>query len=173
MKLKLRSVIDADLPVFFSQQVDAEANFMAAFTRKEPGDRAAFDRHWGKIRSDPQVVIWTIEWEGKIAGHVATFVMFGEREVTYWIGKEFWGKGIATEALREFLREIEERPLFARAALDNLASIKVLTKCGFIGTAVERSFANGRSEEIDEAILRLDRRGNPSSSGETALRRLH
>jgi RimJ/RimL family protein N-acetyltransferase len=75
--------------------------------------------------------------------------------VSYWLGKEYWGKGIATEALGLFLGIIEERPLYARAAKDNAASIRVLEKCGFVISGCERGFANARGEEIDEVVLVL------------------
>jgi RimJ/RimL family protein N-acetyltransferase len=77
--------------------------------------------------------------------------------VTYWIGRQDWGQGIATRALKEFLTGIETtRPLSARAASDNAGSIRVLEKCGFTHVGVDRGFAHGRNEETEEAILRLD-----------------
>ena len=80
----------------------------------------------------------------------------GRREVTYWIGREDWGRGIATRALQEFLQLEATRPLYAPAASDNAASIRVLTKCGFLIVGEGRGFAHGRNEETDEVVLRLD-----------------
>ena len=76
-------------------------------------------------------------------------------EVTYWLGKEFPGKGLATQALNRMLHLIVDRPIFSRAAMDNIGSIRVLQNCGFkIGE--NKDFANGRGEDTEEYILRLD-----------------
>ncbi len=91
----------------------------------------AFYVHWHKIISDPANILRTILYEGKVAGNVVSFIMEGRREVGYWLGREFWGKGIATGALKLFLTEVTERPLYAFAAHSNPASAKVLLKCGF------------------------------------------
>lgn len=151
----LRDVTEEDLATFFEQQLDPLAIHMAAFTTKDPSDKDAFAAHWTKILADDTITIKTILIDGCVAGHVAQFERFGEPEVTYWIGREYWGKGVATEALSEFLRDVKMRPLYARAAKDNVASIRVLEKCGFTITAYETAFANARGEEIEEAILRL------------------
>jgi RimJ/RimL family protein N-acetyltransferase len=84
----------------------------------------------------------------------------GEREVTYWIGRSYWGKGIATGALRAFLTVDPARPLHPRVASDNVASHRVLEKCGFRVVATERSFAEARSGEIEEFVLRLEESGS-------------
>jgi RimJ/RimL family protein N-acetyltransferase len=49
------------------------------------------------------------------------FEQLGEREVGYWLGKGYWGKGIATQALKEFLKHIGTRPLYAHVAKHNIA----------------------------------------------------
>jgi RimJ/RimL family protein N-acetyltransferase len=151
----LRDVIDTDLPVFFEHQQDPEARFMAAFTSKDPRDHAAFLAHWKKIRADASVTIRSIVVDGAVVGHVACYGPAGEREVTYWVGREHWGKGIATAALRSFL-EVLERPVRARVAADNAGSLRVLEKCGFVTRGRERGFANARGAEIEELVLRLD-----------------
>lgn len=153
--LTLRDVTDDDLPTFFAHQLDPDANHMAAFTRKNPHDRAAFDAHWAKIRADPSIVLKTIVHDGRVVGSVASFVMFGEREVTYGIEKASWGKGLATRALARFLTLVTERPLHARAAKDNAASLRVLEKCGFVVTGHDKGFANARGCEVEEVVLRL------------------
>ncbi len=151
----LRDIIESDLPIFFIQQQDPDANHMAAFTSRDPSDRHAFDLHWAKIMSDETIVNKTILYNGEIAGNIAKFTMFGQPEVGYWIGKEFWGKGIATQALAAFLDVIPTRPLYAAAAKDNAGSLRVLQKCGFAVTGYGRAFAEARREEIDEAYLEL------------------
>jgi RimJ/RimL family protein N-acetyltransferase len=156
VKTILREVEDTDLPSFFSQQLDPEANYMAAFTTKQPKDREAFNARWARILADGSTINKTILFEGQVAGHISSFIMFGEREVSYWLGREFWGKGIATAALLKFLNEITTRPLYARAVKDNLASLRVLEKCGFKVSGYNKDFANGRGEEVEEVILKLE-----------------
>lgn len=151
----LRDVRKDDLSTFFEQQLDPEANHTAAFTRKDPADREAFDAHWNKIMRDEAITIKTILYDKQVAGHVLSFVQFGEREVSYWIGKEYWGKGTATKALSAFLAQVKERPLYARAAKDNFASLRVLEKCGFRITREDKGFANARGEEVEEFVMRL------------------
>ena len=155
--VSLRSVTDTDLPVFFQHQLDSEARQMAAFTREDPADREAFMTHWARIRADDTVTIRTILVDGRVVGFVASFVdeHLGEPEVTYWIGKKYWGRGIATKALSAFLAVQNARPLYARAAQDNVASLRVLEKCGFTVSGHERGFSNAGGQEIDEVILKL------------------
>ncbi|MFI9612257.1 GNAT family N-acetyltransferase [Streptomyces sp. NPDC052023] len=156
MDVTLREVRDGDLPVFYAHMTDPEGNLMAAFTAEDPSDRARFDAHWARIRRDPAVMVRTVTGEdGEIVGHLGVFGPRGEREVTYWIGREYWGRGAATAALRELLAVVPDRPLHARAAADNGGSIRVLEKCGFVATRTERGFANARGAEIDEVILTL------------------
>ena len=151
----LRDVTVDDLPIFFEQQLDAAANHMAAFTAKDPADRDAFTAHWTKILGDDSIAKQTILFGAHVAGHIASFQRLGKPEVTYWIGKSYWGKGVATSALREFLGHLKTRPLYARAAKDNTASIRVLEKCGFTICGDDKGFSNARGEAVEEFILRL------------------
>lgn len=128
---------------------------MAAFTSKDPDDRVAFDAHWTRIRARDDVLIRTIVVDGGVAGSVLSYVMEGETEVSYWISREFWGRGIATAALTEFLKLQTTRPIYARAAKDNVGSLRVLDKCGFRIIGDDRGFANGRGQEIEEYVLEL------------------
>lgn len=155
--VQLRDVTGNDLPFLFEQQLDPEANRMAAFTALNPSDREAFMRKWAGILGDEAMMKQTILFDGRVAGHILSFVApwSGEREVTYWLGKEYWGKGIATQALEQFLRRQTARPLHARAAKDNVASIRVLEKCGFVKTGEDKGFANARGGEIEEVVMEL------------------
>ena len=155
MNLTLREVTDADLPIFFDQMRDPEAVQMAAFASKDPNDRAAFDAHWARIRAADDILLRTIVVGGRVAGSVTTYPDGERREVAYWIGREYWGRGIATAALKVFLRQETRRPLHARAAADNIASIRVLEKCGFVLIGRERGYANARAAEIDEVVMEL------------------
>lgn len=153
----LRDVRESDLALFFEQQLDAEAIHMAAFTAKDPTDRDAFIKHWYKILADKTTYNQTILVHGQVAGHVSSYKSdaFDGPEVTYWIGKSYWGQGIATMALSLFLGLQKIRPIYARAAKDNLGSLRVLAKCGFGPIGEDRGFANARNEEIEEVLLKL------------------
>lgn len=151
----LRDATEDDLPVFFEYQLDPDANHMAAFTAKDPSDKDAFAAHWRRILSDESITKRTVLLDGRVAGNIVSFEQCGEREVSYWIGKEHWGKGVATEALSEFLDLTKTRPLYARAAKDNAASIRVLEKCGFMVSGEDKGFSNARGEEVEEFVLKL------------------
>lgn len=151
----LRDVIASDLDIFFEQEKDPDAITMAAFTAKDPNDRLAFDAHWTKVMGDGRVTIQTILVDGDVAGSVLVHSWFGDPEISYWLGKEFWGKGIATTALEKFLACIPIRPLYARVVKDNLASFRVLEKCGFRIHGEGRGFANARGMEVEEWVLIL------------------
>jgi RimJ/RimL family protein N-acetyltransferase len=152
----LREVRDEDLPVLFEQWADPIAARMAAFTAPDHMDRDAFERRWSRLRADETVITRAIVVDGEVAGTIGSWGDPDEREVTYWIGRSHWGKGIATGALNAFLAVDPSRPLHARVAYDNVASRRVLEKSGFRVIATERSFANTRSAEIEELVLRLE-----------------
>ena len=147
----LRDVTEDDLRIFFEHQLDAEASRVAAFT---PRDSDAFFQHWRtKILSDEAVAKKTVLYKGEVAGNVLTFEHGGKREVGYWIGREFWGKGVATRALEEFLTHETVRPLYAGVAKHNVASLRVLEKCGF--RVLEKSVGD---DGVEEVLLELDAR---------------
>ena len=155
-KVVLREVQAEDLPLFFEQQLDPEANYMAAFTAKDPTDQQAFMAHWARILGDATTTNRTILIEGQVAGSVASYEeTAGRHEVTYWLGKPYWGKGIATAALRALLAQVTTRPIYARVAKDNRASLRVLEKCGFTIIGEDKGFANARGQEIEEWLLQL------------------
>jgi RimJ/RimL family protein N-acetyltransferase len=145
LRVHLRGVRDDDLPMFFEHQQDPDANRMANFDAR---DRDAFMAHWAKILRDETVVVRTIEFEDRVAGNVVSWQHDGERDVGYWIGREHWGKGVATAALSAFLDELDTRSLHAHVAAHNIGSIRVLEKCGF-----ERAGADG----VQELLMKLDR----------------
>src|SRR5437899_10371024 len=103
---------------------------MAAFTSLDPADRDAFAAHWKRILDDDTVVVKTIVFEGRVIGNVAKFVdrEFGKPEVTYWMGKEYWGMGFATKAVSRFLRDIQVRPIYCRPAKDTGGPLVIMAK---------------------------------------------
>jgi RimJ/RimL family protein N-acetyltransferase len=156
-ELLLRDVLPNDLPIFFKQQLDQEAISMAAFTAKDPTDREAFMTHWHKILGIDTCIIKTILFNGQVAGSVSSYEEEGKPEVTYWLGREYWGKGIASWALKELLvHHSQKRPMYVRVAKDNLASCRVLEKCGFKVIGEDKGFANARGQEIEEYLLELE-----------------
>jgi RimJ/RimL family protein N-acetyltransferase len=130
---------------------------MAAFPSR---NREAFMAHWSKIMVDDSVVIKTIVFNGDIAGNIVCFEQLGEREVGYWLGKEYWGKGVASQALRQFLDVIKTRPLYAHVAKHNIASKRVLEKCGFKIAAEDKFFSKIFGKDIEEYILILQSSGS-------------
>jgi RimJ/RimL family protein N-acetyltransferase len=150
--IQLRDVNESDLPIFFEHQLDPEATELASFPAR---NRDAFMAHWAKIMANESVILKTILFDGQVAGNIVSFEMSGKREVGYWIGKEYWGKGIATKALAAFLAHVTERPLYAHVAKHNIGSRRVLEKCGFTVVG-EDKFSNAVGEEMDEFILKLE-----------------
>jgi RimJ/RimL family protein N-acetyltransferase len=127
-KVLLRDVEPGDLPHFFEHQRDPEAVAMVVFRSRE---RDEFDKHWAKILADETALTKTIVADGQVAGHIASFLRDGERELGYWIDRALWGRGIGSEAVSAFLRLEQIRPLYAGVARHNLGSMRVLEKCGF------------------------------------------
>jgi RimJ/RimL family protein N-acetyltransferase len=143
----LREVVEADLPVLYDYERDPEASAMAAFPSRS---REAFMAHWARTLANDSALTWTIVCDGKVAGNVGCWVADGRRHVGYWIGREFWGRGLATEALAELVDIVDARPLRAEVVSTNVASIRVLEKCGF--TQVE---AHVGDDGIEELVLEL------------------
>jgi RimJ/RimL family protein N-acetyltransferase len=154
-EVSLRKTTIADLELLFVFQLDPTAIHMAAFTAKDPSDKPAYIAKYTKLLEDPTINNYTILVQNEIAGSIAKFEIAGEAEITYWIDKQYWHRGIATVALQQFLTIENARPLFARTAFDNLASQKVLEKCGFTRIGTDKGFANARQAEIEELIFRL------------------
>lgn len=151
-RTRLRPVASSDLDTFFEHQRDPAALRIGALTSRQ---RAEFDAHWARILADPLTIQRTVECDGAVVGYVGSFVREGLREVAYWYGREYWGRGIATDALRAFLGEVHERPLFARVVVDHAASRRVLEKVGF-HVKEKESTVGSSGETVEEYLLRLD-----------------
>jgi len=156
MNVSLRSPEDRDLDTIYHQVTDPESVRMAAFTPEDQNDRRAFLNRMSRLRADTSVSYRVIDVDGAVAGTIGSFRIDDQLEVTYWVERTQWGKGIASAALRILFAETAERPLYARAASDNIGSLRVLEKAGFRRVGVNRDFALGRGEEIEETSLRLD-----------------
>ena len=155
-EVQLREVTDADLPILFEHQRDPEAARLAAFPSR---DREAFMAHWARILADPKVTARTILLGGQVGGNIVSFERDGKTLVGYWIGREHWGKGVASRALSLFLRQVKTRPLYAHVAKANPASIRVLEKSGFRISAEDGAGAQQLIDGVEEVVLRLPGRG--------------
>ena len=156
MNISLRSVTPRDLDALFEFQRDPVAIHMAAFTSEDPHDRAAFDAHWARVLADDTVVMRAIDVDTTLVGSVLIYVSELGPEASYWIDREHWGKGIATAALGALLTDYPTRPVHARVAKDNGASIRVLGRCGFVVVRDDSGHASGRGEVTEEWVMRLD-----------------
>lgn len=154
-KIILTKTSEEDLHALFQFQLDKEAIHLAAFTAKDPGDKAAYLDKYTKHLADPTIHMRTIKTGNEIVGSIARFFIENDAEITYWIDRKFWGQGMATTALQNFLQIEKTRPLYARVAFDNYGSQKVLEKNGFVNIGKEKGFANARQEEIEEYIYKL------------------
>lgn len=125
----MRPVTLEDVDIFFEHQSDPQATAMADFPSRE---REPHRQHWiTKILANPGGLARTVMYGQEVAGNLVSWTQDGHREIGYWIGREYWGRGIASRALVLFLEDINERPLWAYVAKGNAASSRVLEKCGF------------------------------------------
>jgi RimJ/RimL family protein N-acetyltransferase len=147
-QVRLRAVEEPDVATFFANQQDPEGTAMAAMPSRSADDHVA---HWRRILADDTVIARTVELHGAVAGNVVSWVDGDDRLVGYWIGRRFWGTGVATKALALFVKEIDQRPLRAYVARQNVGSIRVLEKCGF-------TLARTRHEpgDVEELVYVLD-----------------
>ncbi len=152
----LRPLRRDDLDRVFEWERDPGAVALAAVTRADPTDRAAFDAHMERVMNRPDVLNLAIEVGGDLAGMIAAFTIEGDREVSYWVDPARWGRGIATRALALLLNREPTRPLHARVAVHNVGSQRVLERASFVAVREERAWADGVGREVAERIYRLD-----------------
>ena len=148
---ELREVREDDLDALFEQQREPEATAMALFPAR---DREAFDAHWRGLLADPSLTVRTIDYDGAVAGNIGSWEQEGRRMVGYWIGREFWGRGIATSALSQLAAELR-RPLYAWVAGSNLGSIRVLEKCGFVQIDARAEHDDRLGLVVEELLFEL------------------
>jgi RimJ/RimL family protein N-acetyltransferase len=126
---------------------------MAAFPAR---DKDRFAAHWARVRADDTLVVRTIVADGKVAGHIGSWPVDGQRLLGYWLGREFWGRGVATQALAQWVDEVSVRPLYAHVAVHNVGSTRVLEKCGFRRNRVQEAKAPTPDDGVEELIFVLD-----------------
>lgn len=149
----LRAVEDQDVDVFFDHEADPQAIEMAAYPVR---DRDQVEAHWAKLRGDSSLVVRTIVADGQVAGNILSWPDHGQQLLGYWIGREFWGRGTATQALALLIDEVSVRPLYAHVVSHNLGSIRVLEKCGFRRSLAEEAKAPASDDGIQELIYVLN-----------------
>lgn len=152
----LRPVQDADLDVLFDQTRDPESVWMAAFSAEHPDDKTTFKAHMTKQRNSPDITLRAVTCDGQLVGCIGSFAFQGQTEVTCWIDRAAWGRGIASRALALLLDLVPSRPLYARVASDNIGSLRAAQKAGFNVIGTEMSFARVRNSQIEQTILRKD-----------------
>jgi RimJ/RimL family protein N-acetyltransferase len=152
VQVTLREIRPGDIAVIYEQQRDPAATAMAAFP---PRDRASHDAHWAKILATPSVTTRAVIVGGEVAGQIGSWEQDGRRLVGYWIGRPFWGKGVATAALKAHLEIDRQRPIRAFVAVQNVASIRVLEKCGFHRVGMERGVSLRGGPPVDEYVMEL------------------
>ncbi|QIL76626.1 GNAT family N-acetyltransferase [Hymenobacter sp. HDW8] len=155
IQVTLRPTERADLEFLFQFQLDEEAGYLAAFMPENHTDKEAYVEKYTRFLNDPTIHMQTILVDEIIAGSISKFEREGDAEITYWIDRRFWGKGVATTALMNFLILENTRPIFGRVAFDNLGSQRVLERCGFVKIGTDKGFANARQTEIEEFIYKL------------------
>ena len=153
--MPLREVRSEDIPVFHQYQDDPAATALAGVPRRDP---EAYEAHWAKLRADQQVLLRTIVTdEGAVAGQLLSFPRDGLREIGYWLGREYRGRGLATASLAQFLPLVAERPVYGVVNEANTASARVLERNGFVlaeRRAGEPSAMDG--SPITLLVFRLD-----------------
>ena len=154
--MHIRPTTIADLETLFTFQLDEDARQIAAFIPENWADKEAYIAKWTRLISEGKVYIYTIIVDEEIVGSIGSWQLEDEWQITYWINKAYWGRGIATAALREFLKVFTTRPLYGRAAFDNMGSIAVMEKCGFLHTGNDMYHSHARGKEIEELIFKLD-----------------
>jgi RimJ/RimL family protein N-acetyltransferase len=148
----LRAVREGDLDALYEQQRDPEAVAMALVPARE---REAFDAHWKSLLANDDVIVMAIEDEGRVAGNVLSWTLDGRRVVGYWLGREFWGRGLATRAVGEYVELLTTRPLHAWVATSNGGSRRVLEKCGFVRIESKVEFDERIGREIEVELFEL------------------
>jgi RimJ/RimL family protein N-acetyltransferase len=108
----------------------------------------------GWITRQPTPTVWAIDVKNEAVGGIGielhSDVERVSAEIGYWLGQEFWNRGIATEALRAVTQEVFKRfeitRLYAVPFADHTASVRVLEKAGYVreGHLRQSAIKNGK-----------------------------
>ena len=152
---QLRPVLASDIDLFFEHHLELRPMPTGASAADLASRKATFVDRWEQMLSDERVLARTILWKGAVAGYVAYLIQRDKPSISCWLGRDYWGKGLATQGVRGFLDLIEQRPVYARVAFDNLAAMQVLRHTGFAIVGHDSFFSEAHGYEIDEIILAL------------------
>jgi RimJ/RimL family protein N-acetyltransferase len=147
--ISIRPVVEEDLEMLFRYESDPVAAEMAVFGSRAHDD---FIAHWKKILANPELYARAVLADGAVVGNVGSWSSDGLRYVGYWIDRDWWGRGVASEALRLALGEIKDRPIWALVVVTNVGSQRVLEKNGFVRASQHPSPEGG----VEEYVYRLD-----------------
>ena len=153
--LRLEVLCSDHFAELYRQQQDPESRWNAAFMPAEVTDLESYTNRWTRFLADDTIVSRTIWLDDVLVGSVGKYEIEGKAELTYWIDRAYHGRGIATQACTLFLKEMTERPLHARAAMDNSGSVRVLEKLGFERTGTDKGFSHVRNAEVEEVVMVL------------------
>jgi RimJ/RimL family protein N-acetyltransferase len=157
MSVTLRPLVDEDADFVFDMLRDPVAvHMVGATSTADPDDRTWFDGWFAEFRFSPDVRSFAVLEAEELAGVVAVYNIPAAPEVTFWIDRGFWGRGIGSRSLALLLEEVPDRPLLAGTLVDNLGSLAVLRHNGFREIGRERILARGRGLEVESVRLRLD-----------------
>lgn len=151
-QVRLCNVEQRHLSHMYRMQCDQESNQMAMTIPRSAED---FYNHWTAVLGNEKIIAKAIFVGERMAGNVCCFQVDSLDHVGYWIDRRFWNKGVATQALRLLLLEVARRPLHARVAASNVASLRVLERCGFQVTGIEAAPADNRHLECEAISLVL------------------
>lgn len=108
---------------------------------------------------------WFISVDDDVVGTVSLSEInatMGTAEIGYMIGEAYFGRGIATAALKlwtaKIFEETDMRKLTASVAEENTASIRVLEKAGFKKEGVLREHYLIQNQPTNEVVFGLLRR---------------
>jgi RimJ/RimL family protein N-acetyltransferase len=112
---------------------------------------------------DKPIHIFAIDVDGKAVGgigiHPQQDIMKKNAELGYWLGEEYWGKGIVSNAIKQVVdfafTNYEINRVFARPFGTNIPSQKVLEKCGFKLEACLEKIIYKNGEYLDELIYAI------------------
>ncbi|MCL1066055.1 GNAT family N-acetyltransferase [Shewanella olleyana] len=152
--LSLLPITDADLQVLFEFQNDPLANEMADFPAR---DETAFFEHWrNNILANADVVAQGIWVDDTLVGSICLWSMMSEDDthsdwfIGYWIGRDYWGQGYASQGVNLFVNQQSQRPILAHVVERNKGSIRILEKAGF-----EHCGVSAESENSANSLLEM------------------
>jgi RimJ/RimL family protein N-acetyltransferase len=148
--VRIRPVEDDDVELFWQFEQDEEASRRSAFPSR---DRDRFMPHWAKIRADPANVLRTVLADDEVAGNVVSWAQDGKQWIGYWLGRDYWGRGVGSRAVRLFLDELTIRPMYADPVEGNTGSVRLLEKLGFRRVDVPEPDTTTYDGEVHQHVL--------------------